>query len=117
MDLDADHCVIDAQVTCDACEAACCRDIADGTALVSAEDIVRWKRQGAAHILASLVPGHFGQEGFGTHPNGTCFHLGMAGRPHDCSIYETRGEACHALVPGSRQCLSYRRRYYASRPL
>lgn len=115
MDLDAEHQVVDPEVSCARCDAACCRDIADGTALVSAEDIVRWKRQGATRILDSLVPGHFGQQGFGTHPNGTCLHLGVEGRPNDCSVYDTRGEACHALVPGSRQCLSYRRRFYASR--
>lgn len=107
------HEVVDPSVSCKMCEAACCRDVGDGTALVSAEDLVRWKREGAKHILDSLVPGHFGQQGFGTHPNGTCVHLGLTGRPNDCSIYSTRGDACHALIPGTRQCLSYRRRYFA----
>jgi Fe-S-cluster containining protein len=93
---------------CLAC-GACCRDVADGTALVSAEDLVRWKREGAAHILASLVPGHFSQMGFGAHPDGTCVHLGTAESPNACSIYATRGWACHALEPGSPQCRTYRR--------
>lgn len=104
--------VIDPTVQCATCDAACCRDVGDGAALVSAEDIVRWKREGATKILDSLVPGHFGQEGLGTHPNGTCVHLGTSDRPNDCSIYPTRGECCHALVAGSRQCLMYRRRHY-----
>lgn len=93
---------------CLAC-GACCRDVGDGTALVSAEDLVRWKRDGAEHILASLVPGHFSQMGFGTHPDGTCLHLGTAENANACSIYETRGWSCHALEPGSPQCKSYRR--------
>jgi Fe-S-cluster containining protein len=105
--------IVDATVSCAACEAACCRDVGDGTALVSADDLVRWRRQGREDILASLVPGHFSQQGFGTHANGTCLHLGTAGRPNDCSVYDTRGEACHALVPGTQQCLSYRRSYFA----
>jgi hypothetical protein len=83
--------------------------VADGTALVSAEDLVRWKREGARHILASLVPGHFSQMGFATHPDGTCVFLGTAHSENACSIYETRGWSCHALEPGSPQCLTYRR--------
>jgi Fe-S-cluster containining protein len=79
---------------------ACCRQIPDGTALVSAEDLVRWKREGRDDILRTLVPGHFSQQGLGTPDN-----------PHDCSIYETRGWACHALEKGSPQCLTYRRLY------
>jgi Fe-S-cluster containining protein len=97
---------------CLAC-GACCRDVADGTALVSAEDLVRWKREGAHHILASLVPGHFSQMGFGTHPNGTCLHLGTPESSNACSIYATRGWACHELEPGSPQCRTYRRLYFA----
>lgn len=94
---------------------ACCRDVADGTALVSEEDIVRWKRQKADHILASLVPGHFSQMGFATHPGGTCVHLGTAENPNACSIYETRGESCRALEPASAQCRTYRKLYFARR--
>ncbi|MEZ4297550.1 MAG: YkgJ family cysteine cluster protein [Polyangiaceae bacterium] len=93
---------------------ACCRDIADGTALVSEDDLVRWKRDKADHILASLVPGHFSQMGFGTHPGtGTCLHLGTKENANACSIYETRGWACHALEPGSAQCRTYREVVFA----
>jgi Fe-S-cluster containining protein len=93
---------------CLAC-GACCRHAHDGRVLVSAEDIVRWKREGRDDIVAGLVPGHFSQEGFPSTPDGTCLHLGVPGQPNACSIYETRGECCHALVPGSSQCLSFRR--------
>ncbi|MBK8254080.1 MAG: YkgJ family cysteine cluster protein [Polyangiaceae bacterium] len=91
---------------------ACCRDVADGTALVSEDDLVRWKREKADHILAALVPGHFSQMGFGTHDNGTCLFLGTETNPNACQIYETRGWACHALVPGSSQCQTYRKLYF-----
>ncbi len=87
---------------------ACCRDVGDGTALVSEEDIVRWRRDGRDDIVAGLVPGHFSQLGFPTHPNGTCLHLGTTDNVNACSIYGTRGECCRALVPGSPQCHSYR---------
>jgi Fe-S-cluster containining protein len=105
----SDHEVVDPTVTCAECDAACCHDVGDGAALISADDLVRWKREGADRILASLVPGHFSQMGFATHADGTCVHLGLEGRPNACSIYETRGESCRALVPGSAQCLTYRR--------
>jgi len=94
--------------------AACCRDTGDGTVLVSADDLVRWRREKRTDILESLVPGHFGQEGMGAHPNGTCLFLGTEGSPNDCSIYETRGESCRALEAGSPQCLAYRRGYYGA---
>ena len=74
---------------------------------------MRWKREEAHHILDSLVPGHFSQMGFGTHPNGTCLHLGTPESPNACSIYATRGWACHELEPGSPQCRTYRRLYFA----
>ncbi len=101
--------IVDPTVRCADCDAACCHDVGDGTALVSAEDLVRWRREGRQDILGSLVPGHFGCMGFATHGDGTCVHLGTPARPNDCSIYPTRGEACHALVPGTAQCLTYRR--------
>lgn len=100
------------ELDCLAC-GACCRDVADGTALVSADDLVRWKREGRGDVLASLVPGHFSQMGFATHPDGTCVHLGTAANENACSIYETRGWACHALEPGSPQCRTYRKLYFA----
>jgi Fe-S-cluster containining protein len=90
---------------------ACCRGAADGRVLVSADDLNRWRREGAHAILSQLVPGHFSQQGFAAHPDGACVHLGMPGDPHSCSIYETRAESCHALEVGSAQCLDYRRMF------
>jgi hypothetical protein len=75
--------------------------------LVSAEDLVRWRREKATTILAGLVPGHFGQKGLGARPDGACIHLGTPGHPNDCSVYETRASSCHALEVGSPQCLAY----------
>lgn len=100
--------VSDSTFDCRAC-GACCRQIPDGTALVSEDDLVRWKREGRQDILDKLVPGHFSQLGFGTDETGTCHHLGTVENPNDCSIYATRGWACHALEPGSPQCISYRK--------
>jgi Fe-S-cluster containining protein len=77
--------------------------------LVSANDIVRWKREGRSDILDGLVEGHFSEQAFPSLSSGACVHLGKPGHPNDCSIYETRSETCHALVPGSLQCLCYRR--------
>jgi Fe-S-cluster containining protein len=99
----------DAELDCRAC-GACCREAADGVVLVSAADIVRWKRAGANKIVDGLVEGHFSELAFPALPSGACVHLGAPSGANDCSIYETRGESCHALVPGSSQCLSYRRR-------
>ena len=77
--------------------------------LVSAADLVRWKRDGRDDIRAQLVPGHFGQQGFAADAAGACVHLGLPRQPNDCAIYPTRGESCHALEPGGSQCLAYRR--------
>lgn len=88
---------------------ACCRDVGDGAALVSADDLVRWRREGRDDILTRLVPGHFSQQGLPTHENGTCIYLAQSDGRVACTIYETRGWACHALEPGSPQCHAYRR--------
>lgn len=76
---------------------------------MTAEDLVRWKREGKTALIDGLVPGHFGLQGLPARPNGACEHLGVPGQPNDCSIYETRSESCRALEPGSPQCLAYRR--------
>jgi Fe-S-cluster containining protein len=90
---------------------ACCHDASDGRVLVSAEDLVRWRRDARGDILSQLVPGHFSQQGFAADASGCCVHLGTPGHANDCSIYPTRGQACRDLEPGSRQCLDYRRSY------
>ena len=88
---------------------ACCRQIGNGTALVSEDDLIRWKRERREDILGRLVDGHFSQLAFATTAEGTCHHLGTAENRNACAIYTTRGWACHALEPGSSQCRAYRR--------
>lgn len=97
-----------AGLDCRAC-GACCRDGSDGRITVYETDLVRWRRQGAERMLSALVPGHFGEMAFAATPEGACVHLGVPGRPNDCSVYEIRGETCHMLQPGEPQCLAYRR--------
>jgi len=77
--------------------------------LVSAEDLVRWRRAERTDILNQLVPGHFSALGFAARPDGGCQHLGTPESPHDCAIYDTRGASCHAVEPGGAECLAYRR--------
>ncbi|MEZ4222166.1 MAG: YkgJ family cysteine cluster protein [Polyangiaceae bacterium] len=89
--------------------AACCRGAADGRILVSAEDLVRWRRAGQARLEATLMPGHFSMQGLPALEDGSCTHLGTSEHALDCSIYELRPESCRALEPGSQQCLDYRR--------
>ena len=96
---------------CQSC-AACCRDASDGRVLVSKDDLVRWRRQRRTDILRGLVPGHFGERGFAAKADGRCRHLGLAERPNDCAIYETRGDSCRRIEPGSSQCREYRRAYF-----
>ncbi len=96
------------ELDCRAC-AACCRDAADGRVSVSAEDLVRWKREKRQDIVAGLVEGHFDALAFPARADGACVYLGVPGHENDCAIYEARGWACRALEPGSPQCLAYRR--------
>lgn len=89
----------------------CCRDAADGRVLVSAQDLLRWKRQGRDDILSRLVPGHFSQLGFAARPDGQCIHQGTDANPNDCSIYETRAEPCRTVQAGSQECRMQRRAF------
>lgn len=94
---------------CRAC-GACCHGATDGRILVTASDLVRWKRDPRlAYVLEGLVEGHFGERAFPCDEAGACLHLGTPESPNDCSIYETRADSCRALEPGSGQCRSYRR--------
>lgn len=74
-----------------------------------AEDIVRWKRIGREDIAQKLQPGHFGEQAFATHADGSCVHLGTDASPHACQIYEDRGTTCREFEKGSRQCHEFRR--------
>jgi Fe-S-cluster containining protein len=96
-----------AALDCRAC-GACCRDVGN-VVLVSAADLVRWRREGQTKILDGLVEGHFSQLAFPTTTAGACVHQGTPGHPNDCSIYETRSESCRVVLAGSRECLTYRR--------
>jgi hypothetical protein len=93
---------------CLAC-GACCRQGSDGRILVPVEDIVRWRRIGRADLAEALVPGHFGEQAFASRDDGSCVHLGVAGGPNACSIYEIRGTTCREFEAGSWQCLEFRR--------
>jgi Fe-S-cluster containining protein len=103
------------QLDCRAC-GACCH-AREGTILVLAEDIVRWKRTGREDVLAQLGPGHFGEMAFAMKPSSHparpglthCVHLGTPENPNDCSIYETRGTICREYAPGNPQCRTARR--------
>lgn len=87
---------------------ACCH-AREGTLLVSAHDLTRWKRSDRQDILTQLAPGHFSQQAFAMSHRGACVHLGMPGADLDCSIYATRATVCRELQVGSRQCLEARR--------
>jgi Fe-S-cluster containining protein len=93
---------------------ACCRTGHDGRILVPAEDLARWRRLGRADLAEQVQPGHFGEVGFATRPDGACVHLGAplddgAHSPNACAIYAIRGTTCVEFERGSRQCLEFRR--------
>ncbi len=88
---------------------ACCRTGYDGRILVPAEDLVRWRRIGREDLCEALQPGHFGEQAFATHEDGSCVHLGTPESPNACAIYDVRGTTCREFERGSRQCLEFRR--------
>lgn len=88
---------------------ACCRTGADGRILISADDLVRWRRIGRIDLTLRIQPGHFGLDAFATEPDGSCTHLGTSTEPNACQIYEDRGSTCREFVRGSPQCLEFRR--------
>ena len=96
-----------ANLDCLTCGACCYQR--PGTILVSASDLVRWKRLAREDILAQLEPGHFGQMAFAMGPGGACVHHGTDSEPHACQIYADRGDTCRDFEAGSWQCLEFRR--------
>lgn len=96
-----------AELDCLTC-GACCHQ-RPGTILVSAADLVRWKRTGREDIIAQLEPGHFGQMAFASTASGNCVHHGTASEPHACRIYADRSDTCRDFDAGSWQCLEFRR--------
>jgi Fe-S-cluster containining protein len=101
------------ELDCRSC-GICCGDASDGRVGVSAEDLVRWKRERRHDILDGLIPGHFGVLAFPARPSGACVHQGTAESPIDCSIYETRAAPCRQVQAGDRECLAYRRVFFAA---
>jgi Fe-S-cluster containining protein len=87
---------------------ACCYQ-RPGTILVSAADLVRWKRLARQDILQQLEAGHFGQMAFAMAPGGACVHHGTESEAHACRIYADRGDICREFEAGSWQCLEFRR--------
>ena len=98
----------DSQLDCLSC-GACCRTGRDGRILIPEQDLVRWRRQGRADLVAATQPGHFGLVGFATTPQGACVHLGTKVSDNACAIYDTRGTTCREFERGSTQCLEFRR--------
>ena len=96
------------ELSCLSC-GACCRCAGDGTILVEANDLLRWRRNGLAELEGTLVPGHFSLPGLPADELGHCRYLGDGDNEHACSIYAARPESCRALEPASPQCLSYRK--------
>lgn len=86
---------------------ACCYG-RDGTILVYAGSLNRWRRERRFDILDALTPGHFSQLAFPMAADHGCVHLGR-GQDKSCSIYETRAESCRSLQIGDRQCHEARR--------
>ena len=87
---------------------ACCRGHA-GVILVSASDLLRFRRAGRPELAERVVPGHFSEEAMETRADRACVHLGRPGLPHHCSISETRPDICGEFERGSWQCLEARR--------
>jgi len=92
---------------CVSCGACCYQR--PGTILVTAADLVRWKRDRRSDILERLGPGHFDQMAFMMGEHGACVHHGTREQPHACRIYEARSETCRDFEAGSWQCLEFRR--------
>jgi len=88
---------------------ACCRTGRDGRILVSADDLLFWRRVGRADLAERIQPGHFGEVAFATDEAGACVHLGTDESANACQIYAIRGTTCREFERGSPQCLEFRR--------
>jgi Fe-S-cluster containining protein len=87
---------------------ACC-SAGEGSALISEDDLVRWRRKGRHDLADNTAEGHFGMRAFPTTAQGTCVYLTTPGGQSICSIYEDRAEVCSEFQAGSWQCLEFRR--------
>lgn len=87
---------------------ACCH-AGQGNILLSADDLIRWRRQGLHHLADHTDEGHFGERAFPVDERGACVHLDTSGGATVCRIYPHRAEVCRAFQAGSWQCLEFRR--------
>lgn len=87
---------------------ACCH-AGEGHILISADDLIRWRRKGLDAIADHTDEGHFGERAFPVSAAGACVHLDTSRGLTVCQIYEDRAEVCRAFQAGSWQCLEFRR--------
>lgn len=87
---------------------ACCH-AGEGNILITADDLLRWRRQGHSDLAENTVEGHFGERAFPAGPDGACVHLDSSEGRSLCRIYERRADVCREFQAGSWQCLEFRR--------
>jgi len=87
---------------------ACCH-AGEGHILISADDLIRWRRKGLDAVADHTDEGHFGERAFPVSPAGACVYLDTSRGLTVCRIYEDRAEVCRAFQAGSWQCLEFRR--------
>lgn len=87
---------------------ACCES-GEGHILISADDLVRWRRIGRDDLADETDEGHFGERAFKVGPDGACKHLTRPAGQTICSIYAVRATVCREFQAGSWQCLEFRR--------
>jgi len=87
---------------------ACCH-AGPGRILLSADDLLPWRRKGLHHLADRTDDGHFGERAFPVTERGHCIHLDTSSGQTLCQIYEDRAEVCREFQAGSWQCLEFRR--------
>ena len=87
---------------------ACCH-AGEGNILITADDLVRWRRQGLHRLADHTVEGHFGERAFPVSAAGACIHYDESSGQTLCQIYADRAEVCREFQAGSWQCLEFRR--------
>lgn len=87
---------------------ACCH-AGEGRILISADDLVRWRRAGLHHLADHTDEGHFGERAFPVSAAGACTYLDMSAGLTVCRVYQDRAEVCREFQAGSWQCLEFRR--------
>jgi Fe-S-cluster containining protein len=95
------------RLDCTRCGACC--EAGEGNILITADDLVRWRRKGLDRLADHTVEGHFGERAFPAGHDGACTHLRRPDGQTLCSIYEDRADICREFQAGSWQCLEFRR--------